>query len=247
MAVHRGRQTSRRSWMVHGSVVVEKREEFQFEAFVDKSQCRRGAARWCKEEGLCEENDRLFIECCIDQLLGKYLAGLACYVEIFHVATPGTSIGQALDLSVVNAKANLDNSTIDTYDTVVKFKNKYFFQAPTASALVLANQFDQAEAIMNYIGRQVGSFPANKHPSNFGSSKLTCLPGSFTPGKNCEDISEGKYTWLIANAFQRATSTQRKVLEEHLGRKQFGLLKICSKYSLYEEESFNVIARLQES
>lgn len=45
---------------------------------------------------------------------------------------------------------------------------------------------------------------------------LSCFGDSETCGKDNTDIEEGKCTWLVVVALQRATPEQRKILEASL-------------------------------
>ncbi|XP_012060289.1 PREDICTED: farnesyl diphosphate synthase 2-like, partial [Atta cephalotes] len=69
--------------------------------------------------------------------------------------------------------------------------------------------------------------------------------------KDYTDIQEGKCTWLIVVALQRATPEQRKILEECYGfpdpekvrrvKQLFTDLGLPNTYSIYEEETYNLL------
>ena len=52
----------------------------------------------------------------------------------------------------------------------------------------------------------------------FQDDFLDCFGNSAVTGKKGTDIQDGKCSWLAVVALQRASSTQRKIMEEHYGR-----------------------------
>ncbi|VEN45159.1 unnamed protein product, partial [Callosobruchus maculatus] len=67
-------------------------------------------------------------------------------------------------------------------------------------------------------------------------------------GKESSDIKEGKCTWLAVVALQKATSAQKKVMEEHFGKEDekdvqvikdlYLELDLPATYATAEEELF---------
>lgn len=80
---------------------------------------------------------------------------------------------------------------------------------------------------------------------------MDCFGDPAITGKKGTDIREGKCTWLAVVALQRATPSQRRVLEENYGRAEpeaiqavrnlYEELSLPNTYAIYEEESFNLI------
>lgn len=80
---------------------------------------------------------------------------------------------------------------------------------------------------------------------------MDCFGNPEVTGKKGTDIREGKCTWLVVVALQRATPSQRRILEANYGRDEpeaiqavrnlYEELSLPNTYSIYEEESFNLI------
>ncbi|KAL6421833.1 hypothetical protein ACFW04_010978 [Cataglyphis niger] len=80
---------------------------------------------------------------------------------------------------------------------------------------------------------------------------LGCYGKSEVTGKDNTDIQEGKCTWLIVVALQRATPEQRKILKECYGisdpekeqcvKRLYNDLGLPNTYSIYEEETYNLL------
>ncbi|XP_025988675.2 farnesyl pyrophosphate synthase isoform X4 [Solenopsis invicta] len=81
---------------------------------------------------------------------------------------------------------------------------------------------------------------------------LACFGNSEICGKDNTDIQEGKCSWLIVVALQRATPEQRRILEECYGvsdpekikrvMQVFIDLDLPNVYSMYEKETYNLIS-----
>lgn len=220
---------------------------------MDSSETRRGVPCWYKNEGVGINaiNDALLIESGIYSILRRYFSNHPCYVpimELFHDVTLKTVMGQTLDLSCMkDGKPNLDAFTMNRYNAIVKYKTAYYsFQLPVALAMYLSGQYDpevhrQAKTILLEMGQffQV----QDDFLDCFGDPKVT--------GKQGTDIQEGKCSWLIVAALQKATPEQRALLEKYYGVKcaeaeeivknVYVELGIPNTYSIYEEESYNII------
>lgn len=85
----------------------------------------------------------------------------------------------------------------------------------------------------------------------FQDDFLDCFGDPEVTGKNGNDIREGKCSWLAVVALQRATPSQRQIMEENYGRPEpeavaairhlYEELGLPNTYAIYEEESFNLI------
>ncbi|XP_039302619.1 farnesyl pyrophosphate synthase-like [Solenopsis invicta] len=110
-------------------------------------------------------------------------------------------------------KPNLALFTMDRYKSIVEYKTTYYtFIWPVTSAMHLAGikdpeTFECAEHILFEIG----------YLFQIQDDCLAFFKDSKTFGKDNTDIQEGKCTWLIVEALQRATSKQREILEECYG------------------------------
>ncbi|XP_018347536.1 PREDICTED: farnesyl pyrophosphate synthase-like isoform X1 [Trachymyrmex septentrionalis] len=219
---------------------------------VDRSLLRRGKPCWYRYNGigLAAINDSLLLECSIFYLIKKYFKEKDCYVillEMFYDSILKTVMGQSLDLLSTNfgKKPNLDLFTMNRYNSICHYKASHFsFILPITVAMQLAGikdpeMFRQAKTILLEMG----------HLFQVQDDYLGCY--SDVHGKDCTDIQEGKCTWLIVVALQRATPEQRKILEECYGspdpervrrvKQLFTDLGLPNTYSIYEEETYNLL------
>lgn len=70
-------------------------------------------------------------------------------------------------------------------------------------------------------------------------------------GKNGTDIEDGKCTWLAVVALQRASKTQKQIMENHYGKSNpedvckikelYEELQLPHTYSVYEEATYDLI------
>lgn len=70
-------------------------------------------------------------------------------------------------------------------------------------------------------------------------------------GKNGTDIQDGKCTWLAVVALQRATPSQRVIMEEHYGNANpeseakikdlYEELQLPHTYSVFEEATYDLL------
>ncbi|KAG5305537.1 FPPS synthase, partial [Acromyrmex insinuator] len=218
----------------------------------DRSLIRRGQPCWYRynDLGLAAVNDSLLLENAIFYLIKKYFKGKDCYVnllETFHDTILKTIIGQSLDMLSTNfgKKPDLDMFTMNRYNSIVEYKTSHYsFILPIIIAMHLAGikdpeMFRQAKTILLEMG----------HLFQVQDDYLGCY--SDVHSKDYTDIQEGKCTWLIVVALQRATPEQRKILEECYGfpdpekvrrvKQLFTDLGLPNTYSIYEEETYNLL------
>ncbi|CAH1956272.1 unnamed protein product [Acanthoscelides obtectus] len=221
---------------------------------MDNSKLRRGQPCWHLQEGVgvAAINDALLLEASIYTLLKKYFDGKECYKYVsglLHETATKTIMGQSLDMMCQNPDGSprLDAFTMNRYQAIVKYKTSHYtFHLPSGLAMYLANWYDdeqhrQAKTIF----LEIGEF------FQIQDDFLDCFGDSELTGKKGTDIQEGKCSWLAVVALQRATSAQRKIMEEHYGKpdeKSIQLIKdlylelnLPATYATYEEECFNRI------
>ncbi|CAH0551070.1 unnamed protein product [Brassicogethes aeneus] len=220
---------------------------------MDQSDTRRGFPCWYKKDniGLSAMNDGILLENGVYSILRKYFSSHSCYlpvIELFHDITLKTAMGQSLDsMSHKDGKPNLEMFTMNRYNSIVKYKTAYYtFQLPIALAMYLANWHDaeqhrQAKTIL----LEMGQF------FQIQDDFLDCFGDPEVTGKKGTDIREGKCTWLAVVALQRASPSQRQIMDEHYGKSEpesikkirnlYEELSLPNTYAIYEEESFNII------
>ncbi|XP_071439588.1 farnesyl pyrophosphate synthase-like [Hetaerina americana] len=221
---------------------------------MDGAEMRRGKPCWYRKGGIgpAALNDGVLLEQGIYQLLRRHFRDKPYYmdiVELFHDVTLKTNMGQTLDLlsSQFGRKPQLDLFTMGRYNAIVKYKTAYYsFQLPVALAMYMSGRRDpevhrQAKTIL----LEMGQF------FQVQDDFLDCFGNPEITGKVGMDIEDGKCTWLIVVALQRATREQRALLEECYGSKDpaciaavkhlYEELGLPATYATYEEESYNLI------
>ncbi|RYP79264.1 hypothetical protein DL770_006749 [Monosporascus sp. CRB-9-2] len=230
---------------------------------MDSSITRRGKPCWYRQKGvgMIAINDALLLESAIYQLLKKHFRSHPRYLdmmELFHEVTYQTELGQLCDLLTAPEDAvNLDNFSLEKYTFIVIYKTAYYsFYLPVALALHMLDlgtpkNLKQAEDILIPMGEYFQI--QDDYLDNFG------LPEHI--GKIGTDILDNKCSWLVNQALKQATPEQRKVLEDHYGRKDktheaevkklYDEMNLKKLYEDYEEkrvgEIKNMIDQIDES
>ncbi|CAD1473054.1 unnamed protein product, partial [Heterotrigona itama] len=221
----------------------------------DGGKIRRNQPCWylCNGIGLKAVNDSVMLEMCLYELLKKHFKTKECYLDVieqFLSITFKTEMGQCLDLISTNFgnKSNLSLFTMDKYNALVKHKTAYYtFVLPVTLAMSFAGikdpeMYRQAKTILLEMG----------HLFQVRDDYLDCYTDVKSSGKlGTTDIAEGKCSWLITVALQRATPEQRKVLEECYGdsdpekinrvKQLYQEIGIPNTYAIYEEETHNLL------
>ncbi|KAI1491207.1 isoprenoid synthase domain-containing protein [Biscogniauxia mediterranea] len=215
---------------------------------MDGSITRRGKPCWYRQEGVgtIAINDAFMLEAGIYTLLRKHFKTHPRYVdlmELFHEVTLQTELGQLCDLlTAPDGVVNLDNFSLEKYNFIVIYKTAYYsFYLPVALALYMLNiatpeNLKQAEDILIAMGEYFQV--QDDYLDNFG------VPEHI--GKIGTDIMDNKCSWLVNQALKLATPEQRKILENHYGRKDkaheaevkklYDELKLEQLYQQYEEK-----------
>ncbi|KAI1497548.1 isoprenoid synthase domain-containing protein [Biscogniauxia marginata] len=230
---------------------------------MDGSITRRGKPCWYRQEGvgMIAINDAFMLEAAIYTLLKKHFKthpGYVDLIELFHEVTLQTELGQLCDLlTAPDDVVNLNNFSLEKYTFIVIYKTAYYsFYLPVALALyqlniATPNNLKQAENILIAMGEYFQV--QDDYLDNFG------LPEHI--GKIGTDIMDNKCSWLVNQALKLATPEQRKILENHYGKKDkaheaevkklYDEMKLAQLYHDYEEkrvgEIKDMIARIDES
>jgi len=226
---------------------------------MDHSETRRGKNCWYKEShiGLTAFNDSILLESFVFSILKEYFDQNSNYVhllDLMHQVVQYTSLGQALDLQSVQifqknigSEECVDHFTMDRYKATVKYKTSYYsFYLPIALAMRLANIQDQnlylkAEQILLNMG----------HYFQVQDDFLDCFGDPKITGKIGTDIQDGKCSWLVVNALQRANQAQKKELAKRYGsskeedvewvKKLYTDLHIVQMFNKYEKDFYQDI------
>ncbi|XP_043797658.1 farnesyl pyrophosphate synthase-like [Apis laboriosa] len=220
---------------------------------LDNANIRRNQLTWHVKVGLGAINDALILETCIYKLLEKHFKSKNCYVEIMNIFLKyhkKTVQGECLDILISTdwgKKSNLDLFSMDRYNNLIKHKTSYFsFILPFSLAMRFADIIDpemhrEAEKILIKIS----------HLFQVQNDFLDYYSKEEIGGKSGTDIQEGKCTWPIVVALQRAITEQKKILKECYGvsdeekvkrvKEIYEKIGISNIYCDYEEETYNLL------
>lgn len=220
---------------------------------MDSSLTRRGNPCWYRlpKVGMLAINDSFMLEGAIYVLLAKHFRSHPSYIgfiELFHTVTFQTELGQLCDLlTAPEDVVNLDRFSPKKHQVIVIYKTAYYsFYLPVALALYyleLASEstLKQAHDILIPLGEYFQI--QDDYLDAYGSPEII--------GKIGTDIQDNKCSWLINQALERASPSQRKCLDECYGQKDktkeaevkkiFEELKLEDVYLAYEQKAVGEI------
>ncbi|XP_031773277.1 farnesyl pyrophosphate synthase-like isoform X2 [Apis florea] len=220
---------------------------------IDRASMRRNQSTWHVKVGLGAINDALILETCIIKLVKKHFKSKNCYMDIMDILLKyhkKTVYGECLDILISmdwEKKKNFDVFSVDGYNTLTKHKASYFsFILPFSLAMRFADIIDpemhrEAEKILIKIS----------HFFQVQNDFLDYYSKQEIGGKSGTDIQEGKCSWPIVTALQRATVEQKKILKECYGiadeekikrvKQIYEEIGISNIYWNYEEKTHNLL------
>ncbi|KAF9917642.1 Farnesyl pyrophosphate synthetase [Lobosporangium transversale] len=223
---------------------------------MDNSKTRRGQPCWYRVEnvGMIAINDAFILEAAIYFFLKKHFRKDDYYIdllELFHETAFQTELGQLCDLiTAPEDNVDLTKFSIEKHAFIVRYKTAYYsFYLPVALGMHMAGVKDetaykQAEDILLPLGEYF----------QIQDDYLDCYGNPETIGKIGTDIEDNKCSWLINQALAKATSEQRKILDENYGRRDeanvaavkevFKQIDVEGLFKAYEEESYSRINAL---
>ncbi|KAF2897512.1 hypothetical protein ILUMI_08668 [Ignelater luminosus] len=153
-------------------------------------------------------------------------------------------LGWCVDL---NGRPRFDSFTVERYKMISRYKEAYPAAVlPVVSAMYLAklndiNLYKQIKSILS----EIRNYFVVKNDI------LDCYGDPLITGKIGSDIRDGKCTWLITKALEKATHNQKEVLKYYYGRPDlqseleikmlYEDLDVLKDFLEYEEESYNLI------
>ncbi|XP_069668791.1 farnesyl pyrophosphate synthase-like [Periplaneta americana] len=221
---------------------------------VEQADVRRGKPCWYLASDLVSNagvalNDASLLETGIYQLLKIHFEDKPYYVdvlELFHDVSHKATLGQVMDTET-RADRSLQQFTMERYKTVTKYRTAYHtFQMPVSLALYMAGTRDvethrQAKTILMEMGQFYQVL----------ADYLNCYGEPELTGRVGTDIEDGKCTWLAVVALQRASESQRQILQECYGSKHpekaakvkelYNALGLPSTYKIYEEQTYGLL------
>lgn len=232
---------------------------------MDGSNMRRGKEAWhCKDSlGMSAFNDAILLEAGVYKILQKHFSDAPYYVdllELFHEMTMNTALGQALDLLSCppGQRPILSKFTMQQYNDIVKYKTAYYsFYLPVALSMYMVgirntDNVRVAGITDRELHRQARTILVEMGQFfQVQDDYLDCFGDPSVTGKVGTDIAEGKCTWLSVVALQRASSSQRTLMEEHYGRPEeesvnkvkalYRELGLPATYRAYEDSTSSMI------
>ncbi len=139
------------------------------------------------------------------------------------------------------APRNLAAYRLERYQAIVQYKTAFYtFVLSARLALYLAGRADRAEhrtveALMLQIGELF----------QVQDDYLDCFADPAVIGKIGTDIRDGKCSWLVVTALQRATTEQRAVIQANYGRGEDAQAEAAIK-ALYREMNLAEVYREYE-
>lgn len=229
---------------------------------MDSSSTRRGKPCWYLIDGVgnCAINDSFILESHIYRFLRKHFKNSPTkymkIVDLFHEVTYQTELGQLLDLTtqpLPPAVPDLKKFTLKRHAEIVKYKTAFYsFYLPVALGLILGNihnesAFEQTLEICLVMGEYF----------QVQDDYLDCYGSPEVIGKIGTDIKDCKCSWLVVNAKNKCTRSQKRILEEHYGKgeneasekaikKLYNELQLQADFEGYEESSYRTIVELIE-
>ncbi len=134
--------------------------------------------------------------------------------------------------------------TVERQYLIVKYKTSFYsFYVPIALGMVISGvRDDAAYKVAEDICTKMGVY------FQIQDDILDCYGEPEKIGKVGTDIEDNKCTWLVVKALSLASPAQRKVLEEHYGKKSeesvhavkalYRELKLKELFDEYEEETY---------
>lgn len=238
---------------------------------IDESPMRRGKPSWGLSQqkegrGLIGINDGLHLYMSVQQILMSALTNpqhSRCIdiIKLFGDCANATCLGQGLDiLGDIGFKSSISNSasgatlseahqgrlrdiTLGRFALISRWKTAHYsFVLPVLAGMLLADVrsetlFSNAKSILFEIGEYFQA--QDDYLDVYGDASET--------GKVSVDVSDGKCSWVIATALEKASADQRNILNSNYGipdpgcveavRKVFDDLDIPAIYSAYEDRT----------
>lgn len=231
---------------------------------MDGSITRRGQPCWYRKDniGMMAINDALILESCIYELIDKHLSGDPYHqgaIDAFLKATRVTTLGQSLDMlsqfrpGVENWKVSMDDFNMNLCNEIHINKTAWYsFYFPVQLAMGLSGIKDpvvqqQTKRILIDIGKFF----------QVQDDYLDCCGDPEVTGKIGTDVEDGKCSWMVVMAMQRANPKQKEILKENYGRDDpenvaavkglYESLNLREVYAKFEEvEHNNILGLIQQ-
>ena len=162
-------------------------------------------------------------------------------VDLFHETALQIELGQAFDMLIANeGTPDLTTFVPATYSQIVTYKTAFYsFYLPVALALHAVD----AATPTNLAAARAILVPMGEY-FQVQDDYLDCFADPTVLGKVGTDIIEGKCSWLVVQALQRASTDQAQLLAENYGsasgessvKALYSELDLESVYRTFEEQ-----------
>ncbi|KAG5880162.1 hypothetical protein JTB14_001652 [Gonioctena quinquepunctata] len=198
---------------------------------VDNGKMRYGRSSFYLNEHVGRNRaivDSIYIKSGINHVLKLYFSNHPQYirlVDLFAEVNLKFYLGQILELM----PQNLKEYTYDYYRMTSIGKSEYcMFFHPVAAAMLLANISDEQ------LHRKAKDVLLNMgHYYQMQSDFYDCFGAADQLGTIGTDMTEGKCTWPVVKALEKANPKQKKMIEEHYGRDEDESVRIM--LNIYDE------------
>nr|ADV03674.1 farnesyl pyrophosphate synthase [Alisma plantago-aquatica subsp. orientale] len=186
---------------------------------MDNSHTRRGQPCWFRipKVGLIAANDGIILRNHIPRMLQRHFKGKPYYVDLldlFNEVEFQTACGQMLDLITTHeGETDLSKYKLPVYKRIVQYKTAYYsFYLPVACALLMSGEnLDQFVDVKNILIEMGTYFQVQ-------DDYLDCFGDPKFIGKIGTDIEDFKCSWLVVQAMERASESEKKILYENYGK-----------------------------
>jgi farnesyl diphosphate synthase len=218
---------------------------------MDNADLRRGKPCWYQlpGNGTAAINDAFLLESVVFSLLAKLeerfqgtmaaVNGPRPLTSLFHDVVRRTELGQLLDITALQGGLTLE-SKVDpglVRSIALNKTSQYTFWLPVAAGALLAGEDLTTECTtrVHALLDDMGVF------FQLQDDFLDMYAPPEVLGKIGRDVQEGKASWPLAEAWQRASETQRAVLARCIGQEAAATEDVRAVYdavgipALYEE------------
>ena len=223
----------------------------------DKSVMRRGKPSWhtLPEVQLMAVNDLQQLHVSAYRLIDRFMKGHPAHLNILMLMTETgrqATLGQTMDLMTfppTSDRVNFDLLKMDRLKTIAELKTSvYAFCHPVRHGLYLAGIDDhQLHMDVEEMLMPLGVF------YQIQDDFIDVFEKSDVSGKKGTDIQDGKCTWLIIKALEKANDEQKEILKSNYGvhsdssenrvKEVFESLKIREEYAAYEANEYSSLKK----
>jgi len=228
---------------------------------MDGSTTRRGKPCWYKkhEVGMQAVNDAMLLMTQVDRMVMKRFGNRPeVFMKIHQIMQDTiltTELGQMIDMETqpLSGEIDLSKYTMKRYLEIVTKKTAFYsFFAPVALGMICADVSEEQDfQAAKDICMELGIY------FQIQDDFLDCFGTPEQIGKIGTDIVDGKCSWLVVQALQKASEEQAQILHSNYAKKDassesivkqlYAELELRVLFEKFEEDSYTKIQRMIES